>query len=166
MKKVLAIILAVVAVVSAASVSYSGFDNRSKPANVTSVQLGTCNYTSATDTLAASAANCYGPYNLSVDATKPQFQYLRAYCNVGAIASGDSLQFGYQVLPGMSLADTSNVWTAADTLIAGKQGSSVTIGAYPGQSIVFRLLNIDYTSVEIGKPIRVEMSAPMYQVKW
>jgi hypothetical protein len=54
--------------------------------------------------------NTYGPYRLSVDDGRGMFTSFQAYCAAGAIASGDSLQLTYQIIPGNTLADTNSTW--------------------------------------------------------
>jgi hypothetical protein len=163
MKKILGI-LVVIAFCSStfaarAGIKIAGNAANSRVANISVITLGKCIGDTTTltggDSLDAAGVNTYGPYRLSVDDGRGMFTSFQAYCNAGAIASGDSLQLTYQIIAGNTLADTNSTWTAVDTLIAGKKGIYTDISSRAGQAIVFRINNVDATGVLIAKKIRV-----------
>lgn len=132
-----------------------------KPSNTAVITLDTSKAgNTTTDSIAAGAAITYGPYNLSVDPSRTGFKSLRAYVPKNALASGDSLQLGYQLLAGGSASDTGTTWSVIDTLIDAKRSSAVDISSLPGVSIMFRILNIDASKVGQKKKIKIVFLAP------
>lgn len=144
----------------AASVGGSIYDAQSKPSNVAVVQLGT-GTGAQYDTIAIAGQNVYGPYNLSVDKSRPQFKGFRLNSLTGTLDSGDSAEVSYQLISGTTLADTAPVWTPSDTLIAtGKLGNYQDISSKTGLAIVFKVKNIDATALLVQKKLKVVFQAP------
>lgn len=167
MKKILATItvLFVAASIFAATavVPYAAFDVRQKPSDIYVVKLGTCN-SGALDTFAIGGAKVYGPYPLSHDPSRPMFKGFRVSANLASLDSGDSLSLSYQLLSGNQITDTIATWTISDTLIQGKRGGYVDISGSAGQSVVFRLLNIDATAALLQAPVRVVLKSSSAEV--
>lgn len=155
------LILFAVSAFAATGISGDGVINTS--ANVKSVKLGTCN-SGVYDTLKTGAANIYGPYNLSIDRTRPMFKGLQLRASLASFDAGDSIQFGYQVITGNKISDTiSSGWTAVDTIVGagGKAGTYTSISSIIGRSIVYRLLSLDASTAIVQTPIRVFMLEDM-----
>lgn len=157
MKKILTALITVVAAVATFAatnvITNLSFDQNETPANVKTIKLGTCN-SGPYDTIPAASANVYGPYNLSHDATRSQYNAFQFSVRSDAVSAGDSLQAFYQVLPAGKLSDTTS-WIACDTLIKGKQGNYISLASKVGQAIAFKLYGIDASTVLIAAPIRV-----------
>jgi hypothetical protein len=128
-----------------------------QPGNVVVVKLGS---DASVDTVyTSSGAVVYGPYNLSVDRSRPQFSGFRAYMPTGGLAAGDSVYLDYQILPGPNLSDSSSVWTRADTLINGKKGIYQNIASLPGVAIIFKITNADASKVGLIKKTKIAFIA-------
>lgn len=110
----------------------------------------------ATDTVAADEEVLYGPYRFSVEryGQIPDGVFLNV--PAGALATGDSLSIGYQVLTDTAITDTSATWTIIDT-VAGETGSKTysALTSVFGNNIIFRLHNPDATEIQVAKPISV-----------
>lgn len=95
-----------------------------------------------TDTIGATYINYYGPFMLAADNTRPAFKGLRALCPVGTLGAVETLSVEYQVLPGMTWADTlASGWVSFDSIKAavGSHGTYAKIDTLFGASIAFKL---------------------------
>jgi hypothetical protein len=159
MNKIFSVLIVLLAYlcVSAATqnVSANFFDKGAKPSNITVIQLTAGN--GAYDTLAATDdQKVYGPYNISVDQSRPMYTGFQAEFYPSVVSSTDSIQLSYQIIKGNALTDTTATWTAVDTCTdPGKQGNYSDISSKAGQAIVFKIKNIDATSVILQKKIRI-----------
>jgi len=149
MKKIFAGIFTMIAVsllmAAAATNPYSPSEKSSFPSNVTIYSLGS---SSTTDTLYTSSGQVvYGPYSICTGANMFMAKGFQAYMPTGGLASGDSIQFLYQIIPGNQLSDTMTTWNAVDTFITGKKGTYTDISSRAGGSIVFKLINLDASKV-------------------
>jgi hypothetical protein len=128
------------------------------PSNIKIVKLGTCN-SGKYDTLAAigGAPHVHGPFAMCVDRTRPAFVGFKIQHGESAWDSGDTLKFEYQTISSSKLADTiSMAWkTIHATARVTDTIPYIDISKYPGQSIVFKITNIDQTAALIQNPIRV-----------
>jgi hypothetical protein len=133
------------------------------PSNVNVIMLG-LGGNQAGDTIAATAgnANCYGPFRVSVDATRPEFKRFRYEALYQWLASGDSVALSYQILAGNTIADTiKGAWTVTDSIGPnGGVGRCNEIDTIPGTSIVFKLANLGSSNTIIQKKIRIVFAAP------
>jgi hypothetical protein len=107
------------------------------------------------DSLTAAKIAIYKPFAIATQ-FKVKPKYFRFFAGAGVVATGDSIELSYQLLPTGSLSDTTSTWVAADTItLGGKFGNIQNISTSPGVAIVCRVKNIDATGVLIAKPIRV-----------
>lgn len=163
MKYKIATILAllVACAATAATVNQSVTGNLSSlhypmPGDVYVVELHDNDVTDAADTVGADTVNYYGPYALTDANGTPMFAGFRITTGTSVVASGDSFAISYQVISGTTLADTVGTWTAIDTsATGGEEFPYISLDSLPGKSIVFRLLNVDSTQIEIANYIRV-----------
>jgi len=136
------------------------------PSNIEMVSLGS---STTTDSLYMDSGKViYGPYNLCIGNKRSSFKGFQAYMPVGGLASGDSISFAYQIIPGVTVADTNSSWTVADTLITGKKGTYVDISSRAGITILFRLKCIDTNrkvGLIAGKKTKVVFMSPSYETK-
>jgi hypothetical protein len=110
----------------------------------------------AADTVGADSVNYYGPYALTDGNGAPMFAGFRVITEPLVVASGDSFSLSYQVIGGVSLADTVGTWTAIDTTASGgEEFPYISLDSLPGKSIVFKLINVDSTQIEIANYVRV-----------
>jgi hypothetical protein len=108
------------------------------------------------DSLTAAKIAIYKPLAIAASQFKVKPKYFRFFAGAGVVATGDSIELSYQLLPTGLLSDTTATWTVADTFsLAGKFGNIQNISTSPGVAIVCRVKNIDATGVLIAKPIRV-----------
>jgi len=151
--------LLVVAGLTQAAVTVGSAGNNTRgvtAANVRIIELTDADTSDAGDTISADAVSIYGPYKVADEYTAAQYKSFSVYAQGGLIASGDSIEISYQLISGTSLADTTATWTVIDTVATGgKALANVDISAKPARSIIFRILNIDSTRVEITDFIRV-----------
>jgi hypothetical protein len=156
MKKILVSLLVIAAYsLSMAAAASSPVSNTVtvQPGNVNVITLGS---NASVDSVYTSSGNVvYGPYNLAIDRSRPQFKGFRAYMPLGGLASGDSVYLQYQLIPGPNLSDTSSSWTNSDTLINGKKGIYQDISSLPGVAIVFKVVNADAAKVGLIKKTKV-----------
>jgi type 1 fimbria pilin len=166
MKSLFIVLLAILFCASAgysATAAIAGDGVINMPGNVKAVKLGNCN-SSSTDTIKTGNAIVYGPYNLSMGMSRPMFASLKLRASKACFSSGDSIQFGYQIIPSGKISDTIvSGWTATDTIIGvnGKIGATTDISTLNGVSIVFRLLSIDGGTAIVQTPIRVILRESM-----
>jgi hypothetical protein len=159
MKKFLFIIclLVMVAMEVYAATAVAGDSYLTFPDNLVVKKLGTCNGSSS-DTIAASGANVYGPYNVCKDNSRGMFKAFQLYAAEACIATDDSLRFDYQLIYGTSIADSvESGWTTVDTICddAGEVGTYTSIDSKAANAILFRLYNIDADAAGIVAPVRV-----------
>jgi hypothetical protein len=128
------------------------------PNNIKIIKLGTCN-SGAYDTLASigGAPHVHGPYALSPDGSRPQYAGFKITHPANAWDAGDTLSFQYQTLSSFNVKDTvSLAWKTIRLLVdAVDTLPYVSLAAYPGASIVFKITNMDVTAALIQNPIRV-----------
>lgn len=162
MKKLLAVLLVIAAYSLSIAADASALIGSGlfwgKPSNVVVYTLGTNGSTA--DSIAATNSNVYGPYNLSVDPSRPAFKGFRVYFPTGSLASGDSVAFKYQLIAGDKITDTIASWTVVDTFINSKRSSYVDISSLAGTGIVFKVTNIDASKVGVLKKPKVVCLAP------
>lgn len=109
--------------------------------------------TDATDTIAADEAVIYGPYRFEADRYKRLPDAMSINIPATTVASGDSLQIGYQVVPDSSVADTITTWTVVDTVADPGKTSFHSLDSVVGSHIFFRIYAVDETEIQISKPI-------------
>lgn len=125
-------------------------------ANTNVIVLAEGRSDTAKDSLTAAKIALFPPFPLGGSKFKIKPSYFRCYAGSGVVASGDSIEISYQKIASNSIGDTTSTWVAFDTISSGgKAGNVVNISTTPGQSIVFRVKNIDATGVLIAKPIRI-----------
>jgi hypothetical protein len=128
------------------------------PNNIRIVKLGTCN-SGQYDTLAliGGAPHIHGPYALSSDGSRPMYAGFKIQHGESAWDAGDTLMFQYQTISSFNLKDTSSLAWKTIHLTARVTDTIpyISLAAYPGASIVFKITNIDQTAALIQNPIRV-----------
>lgn len=159
MKKITVVLILIIAMVavSFAATGIAGDSRLTSPTNIIAKKLGTCNGSSA-DTIAASGANVYGPYSISVDNSRGMFTGIQLIAAESCIANADSLRFDYQLIYGDAIGDTvASGWTTVDTIAnnSGKIGTYTSLSSAAANAILFRLYNIDADPAGIVAPIRV-----------
>lgn len=126
------------------------------PGDVVVIDLHDNDVTDAADTVGADTVNYYGPYALTDANGMPMFAGFRITTGTGCVAAGDSFSISYQVISGTTLADTVGTWTEIDTTAStGEEFPYISLDSLPGKSIVFRLLNVDSSQIEIANYVRV-----------
>jgi hypothetical protein len=139
-------------------IANQSFDNRGKPVNVAVVKIGVKADNTTPDTMPAigGAPHVYGPSNLSIDNSRPQFTKFKVRRAISGTAAGDSIRLEYQILPTNNVADTNSTWLSLGQNISATDTiGTVDISNMPGVSIVFKLKPIDVSAVAFLKPIRI-----------
>ena len=111
------------------------------------------------DTIGATYINYYGPFALSADPSRPQYQYVRCLTSAGTLGATETLSVEYQVMPGKSWADTlASGWVAFDSIkaAAGSAGTVKRLDTLIGVSIGFRLKCLtNSTTAVMAKPVKI-----------
>lgn len=164
MRYALSLILGLVFIASAttanipASTGGNLFDASQRPGNVRVIKLGNGS-SSSTDTIKQGNSAVYGPFNLSIDRTRPAAAGFQVFYYPSFMTSADSIQVYYQVIPGNTIYDTVPKWSGVDSVgsvgYLGTFGNYKSLASVSGQSIVFRVVNINARTCLIAKPIRV-----------
>jgi hypothetical protein len=111
------------------------------------------------DTIGTGIINYYGPFALSADPSRPQFEFLRCLTSAGTLGATETLSVEYQIMPGKSWSDTLTAgWVSFDSIkaAAGSNGRVVRIDSLAGVSIGFRLKCLAESADAImAKPVKI-----------
>jgi hypothetical protein len=122
------------------------------PGNVAEMQLGLCD-SSVSCSLGVGKPLMFGPYNLSKEAYRPAFKYIRGFYNKNCLAATtDSVYVDYMMTAGLGIADTVSSWTAMDTITgAGKYGIVQDLSGKVGGFLWFRIKNAGAAVTRLGR---------------
>ena len=86
------------------------------PGNIFTVTLFPTTVSLGSDTTQDSLGNgkqaTFGPFPLAISHSRPAFKTMQLHYAQGTMAAADTIRIDYQILPTMSIADSSATWTA------------------------------------------------------
>ena len=88
------------------------------PSDIVVIDLTDDDVTDANDSLAVDEYLVVGPFALSASEGEPMFKGFQVHVPNGVLASGDSVDISYQILPGRSITDTiTAMWTVVAVML-------------------------------------------------